>query len=209
MKKFNCVCLLVLSAFIFTFTACKRDDTNPDPDADMVEVSSADELLFKDASYDVETVYELTGTDDDGKSHTITNTAISLMTVSGDTCSITDKSVKIVCSSEDIYTAWKSLCVTSTEVTYSYDDANLTINGIYAENSEEKKLDEVKAEFFPKAYLNATNKREISDSYAKQLKDGSKLKYGYVQKDSSYNSNKQDWEDSTPQKIACTYVIKQ
>jgi hypothetical protein len=209
MKKINSVCLLVLSAFIFTFTACKREDTNPDPDADMVEVSSADELLFKDASYDVETVYELTATVEDGKSHTVTNTAISLMTVSGDTCSITDKSVKLVCSSEEIYTAWKSLCVTVDEVTYSYDETNLTINGIYAKNSEEKKLDEVKAEFFPEGYSEETRKRVISDSYAKQLKDGSKLKYGYVQKDSSFNSNKHEWEDSTPQKIACTYVIKQ
>ena len=208
--------LLALTA-CFAFLSCNTDKgtEKEDEDKGMTEVKSADELLFADGTYDIVSIEKVTGEISSNNSSittSFTSTEYSEMTVSGETCTITDKYTKSVYDNKDIYETFKNLYSNpdvSVDGTMSYDDKNLTITQTKTGSSSEKTLAKIKAEFFPEGTEYDTTKTEIVDSVAKQTSDGSKLKYSYTIKNYERTDKNSEWVYSnSDQTCTRTYTKK-
>lgn len=215
-KSVKIISSLLAMTACFAFLSCNTDKgtEKEDEDKGMTEVKSADELLFADGTYDIVSIEKITGETSSNNSsiESFTSTEYSEMTVSGETCTITDKYTKTVYSNKDVYETFKNLFSdpnVTVDGTMSYDDKNLTITQTKNGSSSEKTLSEIKAEFFPEGTEQERTKTEIVDSVAKQTSDGSKLKYSYTIKNYDREDKNSEWVYSnSSQTCTRTYTKK-
>ncbi len=204
--------ILLFSSFVMAFAIVS---CNHEKDGEkMVDIASKDEIIFSDGDYEltqVEYIYG-EGHDEDCKTADVITTDFYEATFEGSEVTTAKKSTKMVFATEEskvLYLTVKESQTTEEGVTKDFDDENYTVTITY-ENpiSSTSTVDAVKAQFFPESETGEKKKVEISDHYAKQTEDASKMEYGYLERIYTRTSESAEWEASSPYRHKITIEKK-
>ncbi len=193
---------ILLFSFLVTLFAFVSCNNGPDEEK-MTDISSKEEISFSDGDYAVTHIEYTYGSDTkECKTADIIVTDFYEATFKDQECTSAKKSTKMVFPTEEgknFYGLVKETRKDEEGVTNSFDDKNYTVTFTYENpSSDTAKLDDIKGAFFPKFENSEKVKTEISEHYAKQTEDASKMEYGYLRRTFTRTSSSEEWKASSP-----------